>query len=131
MAPASVPVRPGTSPWLWAESKAITVVVTARDRMTTSVYTMRVTRRPSPPPVLSRLTLSDGSLAPVFHAFSTDYKAKVANSVTSVRITATARDQCATVAVEGVPRRVPVLAGLAIRPDRGLTQSHQSRRNSS
>ena len=82
--------------------KAISVVVKAHDGVTTKTYTIRVTRQPSSDASLRGLTLSGGSLNPVFHRDTTDYEASVANSVASVRVTPTANDQSATVTVEGV-----------------------------
>ena len=84
-------------------SKAISVVVTAQDGVTTATYTIKVTRQPSSDASLSGLRLSDGanevSLDRVFAAATTDYAASVANSVASV--TPTVNHQGATAAVEG------------------------------
>ena len=91
------------------ESKAISVVVTAQDRVTRRTYTIAVTRRPSTDASLSGLTLSDGtnlvSLDRVFHPATTHYAAEVASSVAIVRVTPTVNHQGANVTVEGVGTR--------------------------
>ena len=103
-------------------SKAIRVVVTAQDWVTTTTYTIRVTRQSPSNASLSGLTLSDGtnpvSLKPVFAAATTHYAASVANSVASMRVIPTVNDQSATVTVEGVrvssgsaSRAIPLTAG--------------------
>lgn len=83
-------------------SRAIRVVVTAQDGVTTKTYTIRVARQPSSDASLRGLRLSGGSLNPVFAVSATDYEASVANSVASVRMTPTVNHQGATVTVEGV-----------------------------
>jgi len=50
---------------------------------------------------LSSLRLSSGSLSPSFKSGTTSYSAKVANSVTSVSVYATAADSNAKVSIEG------------------------------
>ncbi len=50
---------------------------------------------------LSGLTLSDGTLSPVFSAGTTAYTASVGNSVSSVTVTPTVSDSSATVKVNG------------------------------
>ena len=82
--------------------KTISVVVTAQDGVATTTYTISVTRQPSSDATLSGLSLSDGSLNPVFHPYNTEYEAKVAKSVASVRVTPRVNHQGATVTVEGV-----------------------------
>ncbi len=52
---------------------------------------------------LSNLTLSQGTLAPVFASGTTTYTASVDNSVSSVTVTPTVADSTATVVVNGVP----------------------------
>ena len=85
--------------------KDIRVVVTAQDGVATTTYTISVTRQPSSDATLSGLSLSDGSLNPVFHPYNTEYEAKVAKSVASVRVTPTVNHQGATVTVEDGPVR--------------------------
>ena len=63
-------------------------------------------QQPSSDATLSALTLSQGTLAPVFDPATTAYNATVANSVTGATVTATANDSGATVAI--TPSDVPV-----------------------
>ena len=67
---------------------------------TTRNYTITVTRaRPTPVASLSALTLSEGTLAPVFASGKTDYAAQVANNISSVTITPTTTTPGATIRV--------------------------------
>lgn len=50
---------------------------------------------------LTALTISSGTLSPAFDTDTSEYTASVANSVTSITVTATARDSGATVSVSG------------------------------
>lgn len=70
---------------------SIPVVVTAQDG-TTATYTIVITREAglSNNATLSNLTISQGTLSPVFTSNNYNYTAMVANSVTSVDITPTA-----------------------------------------
>ncbi|MBL0386542.1 cadherin-like beta sandwich domain-containing protein [Tumebacillus sp. ITR2] len=79
----------------------ITVQVTAQDGTTQKTYTVTVTRAPSSNADLSNLTLSQGTLAPVFASGTTTYTASVANAVTSVDVTPTIADGTATLKVNG------------------------------
>ncbi|MBW7476701.1 cadherin-like beta sandwich domain-containing protein [Paenibacillus oenotherae] len=90
-APISLPV--GT--------KAIMVTVTAEDGVTSKDYTVAVTRAPSANANLSGLTLSSGTLSPVFGPGTTGYTASVANSVNSITVTPTLADSTAAVTVNG------------------------------
>ncbi|AKL96033.1 cell wall/surface repeat protein [Clostridium aceticum] len=78
----------------------ITVVVTAQDG-STKPYTVVVTRGASSNADLSNLTLSEGTLSPVFASGTTDYTTSVANAVTSITVTPTVADATATVTVNG------------------------------
>jgi len=81
----------------------ITTVVTAQDDVTTSTYSVTVTRLPSAVSTLSGLVLSSGTLSPAFSSTTTAYTASVANTTTSVTILPTVTDGTATVKVNGVP----------------------------
>ncbi|RUP24807.1 MAG: hypothetical protein EKK45_23045 [Curvibacter sp.] len=73
-------------------TNTVTVVVTASDGTTTKTYTVVVTRAAatvSSDATLSALTLSAGSLSPAFAATTTRYTATVANSVSSLTVSAT------------------------------------------
>jgi len=61
---------------------------------------------------LAGLTVSPGSLSPVFSSGTTSYKASVANAVTAMTITPTTTDPNATVTVNGTP----VTSGTASTP---------------
>ena len=90
-ASASIPLVVGNSP--------ITVQVTAQDGITTSTYTVTVTRV-STVSTLSGLALSAGSLSPAFATGTTTYTTTVTTGMMSV--TPTVTDSNATVTVNGV-----------------------------
>ena len=77
----------------------IAVVVTAGDGETTQTYTVTVTRAGSSDASLSALSLSGVTLTPAFASGTIAYTASVANSVTETTVTATARDENASVEV--------------------------------
>ena len=80
----------------------ITITVTAEDRSTTDVYTVTVYRQRddvSNDATLSALSLSAGMLSPSFNPDTTEYKARVANSVGEVTVSATANDNAGGVAI--------------------------------
>ncbi|RKP54029.1 hypothetical protein D7Z26_11610 [Cohnella endophytica] len=79
----------------------ITVLVTAEDGTTTKTYTVTVTRASNSNANLSDLTLSSGSLSPVFASGTISYTSSVANSVSSITVTPTVSDSTATVKVNG------------------------------
>ena len=81
----------------------ITTVVTAQDGITTDTYTVVVTRAPSSIATLSNLTLSSGSLTPVFDSNSTSYAAGVSTTTTSITVTPTVTDPTASITVNGTP----------------------------
>ena len=70
------------------------------------MFEVEVARAPSMDATLSGLVLSDGTgevaLTPAFDPATQSYTASVANSVTSVTVTATVADHSATVTVNGV-----------------------------
>ncbi|NHZ41272.1 DUF4347 domain-containing protein [Massilia sp. CCM 8693] len=83
-------------------SNTITVVVTAQNSATKS-YTLTITRAlPSNNATLSALSLTSGTLSPVFASGTTSYTASVANATTSVAVTPTVSDATASVTVNGV-----------------------------
>jgi gliding motility-associated-like protein len=79
----------------------ITTVVTAQNGVTKS-YAVTVTRAASPNADLANLTLSAGTLSPVFAAATTDYTAAVGNATTTIKLTPTVADATASVKVNGV-----------------------------
>ncbi|MCR8846359.1 cadherin-like beta sandwich domain-containing protein [Paenibacillus sp. SC116] len=96
----------------------ITIVVTAEDG-TSKTYTVTVTRAvpKSSNADLNNLTLSAGTLSPVFASGTTSYTANVANSVTALDVTPSVADSKASVTVNGAvvasgsASRVPLNVG--------------------
>ena len=91
----------GSHPLIVGDNQ-INVVVTAQDGTTKKTYTITVFR----PGInnnanLSALSVNQGSLSPAFNANTTDYTVEVANSVTSITVSATPADANATVAGTG------------------------------
>ncbi|RAV11716.1 cadherin-like beta sandwich domain-containing protein, partial [Paenibacillus contaminans] len=84
-------------------TNTIKVVVTAQDGTTAKTYTIMVTRAKSSNADLSALTLSDGTLNPVFSAGNGSYTASVGNEVTSIDVTPTVADSTATVTLNDDP----------------------------
>ena len=85
-------------------TNTITIVVTAQDAITTKTYTITVTRAApalSSDANLSGLTISSGTLTPVFDSGTTVYTYNVANAVTSVTVTPTLNESHATVTING------------------------------
>ena len=81
------------------DGNVIAVEVTAQDGETTQTYTVTVTRAGSADASLSALSLSGVTLTPAFASGTIAYTASVANSVTETTVTATARDENASVEV--------------------------------
>lgn len=83
-------------------ANSITVAVTSKSGAV-KTYTVTVTRAPavSTNNNLASLSLSAGTLSPLFTQENTSYTASVANSVTTVTVAATAADTGATVVVTG------------------------------
>ena len=81
----------------------ISIAVTAQDGTTIQTYTVTVTRAAavSNNANLSALTLSAGTLVPVFASASLNYTDAVANAVASITVTPTVADATATVKVNG------------------------------
>lgn len=82
-------------------ANVLTVAVTAQDGVTTSTYTVTVTRAPSAVSTLSNLSLSSGTLSPTFASGTTSYATTVPNAVTAITVTPTVTDANATVTVNG------------------------------
>ena len=81
----------------------ITVAVTAADGTPTQTTTIDVTRPLSDNANLSGLTISSGTLTPVFAVGTTDYRVDVGNAVDSVTVTPATEHAGATVTVNGTP----------------------------
>ena len=86
-------------------NNTITTITTAQDGVTTKIYTMVITRSPpttSTNSSLANLTISSGTLSPVFATGTTTYSTAVANATAAVTVTPTTGDAGATVTVNGV-----------------------------
>ncbi|WP_096356028.1 cadherin-like beta sandwich domain-containing protein [Mucilaginibacter gotjawali] len=94
-ASAPVPLNTGLN--------TITVTVTAQDGITVNTYTITVTRLASVNASLAGLTLSNGTLTPVFTATRFAYTALVPYAVNSIAVASTVADTTATIAVNGTP----------------------------
>lgn len=81
-------------------ANTVTTVVTAQDG-TPKTYTVTVTRAPSSNANLANITLSGGTLSPVFAQGTVSYVASVSNAVSSLTLTPTVADATATVQVNG------------------------------
>ena len=79
----------------------ITTVVTAQNGSTTKTYTLKVTRSLSADASLSNISLSAGTLSPLFAAATTAYTASVPNTTTSITLTPTVTNASATIMVNG------------------------------
>ncbi|RCH55706.1 hypothetical protein DJ568_07420 [Mucilaginibacter hurinus] len=103
--PAIVPLNPGPN--------TITTAVTAADGVTTLVYSLIITRRPSTDATLAGLTINPGiAKNKVTGNNYRDYKAKVGADVNTVTITPTAANAEATIKVNGLG----VTSGMASAP---------------
>jgi len=78
----------------------VAIMVTAEDG-STKTYTVTINRAASDDATLSNLTVSTGTLNPVFNANTTSYAVSVANSVASITVTGTANHANATVSGNG------------------------------
>jgi hypothetical protein len=95
-------VGDGAKTGLTVGDNDFSIVVTAEDGTTTGTYTVKVVRAaPSTDATLSALTVSAGTLDPVFAPATTTYSVEVANTVTSITITATAGDAKASLVGDG------------------------------
>jgi len=82
-------------------ANTITILVTAQDGTSTKTYTLTVTRQSQTSANLSALTLSNGTLSPVFASATTSYSASVVNGVSSITVTPSAADPSAQIKVNG------------------------------
>lgn len=82
-------------------TNTVTTVVTAEDGTTTKTYTVTVIRAASSDANLSGLSLSNGTLSPVFAAGQTSYTAAVSNTTSSLTVTPAANEANATITVNG------------------------------
>ncbi|MFT9848537.1 cadherin-like beta sandwich domain-containing protein [Aneurinibacillus sp. REN35] len=84
-------------------SNSITVEVTAQDGTTKKTYTITVTRAASlsTNADLSNLSVSQGTLSPLFASGTASYTVNVGNAVNSIDVTPTVADAGATVTVNG------------------------------
>ena len=83
-------------------NNTISVVVTAADGTTQQTYTVTVNRIPSTDATLSALTISTGTLSPVFVSSTNNYTVNIARSITSVTLTPTVNEADATIKVNGI-----------------------------
>ncbi|MCY9597385.1 hypothetical protein PC41400_08855 [Paenibacillus chitinolyticus] len=81
-------------------NNTVTLLVTAQDG-TPKTYTLTITRAPSSNALLSSLTLSAGTLTPVFDSGTTSYTAQVATGVSSIDVTPVVADGTATLTMNG------------------------------
>ncbi|MFE6796528.1 cadherin-like beta sandwich domain-containing protein [Paenibacillus chitinolyticus] len=81
-------------------NNTVTLLVTAQDG-TPKTYTLTITRAPSSNALLSSLTLSAGTLTPVFDSGTTSYTAQVATGVSSIDVTPVVADGTATLTLNG------------------------------
>jgi len=79
----------------------VTVIATSADGTKNKTYTITVTRAPSSDATLSSIKLSSGALSPSFASGTTSYTASVANTVSTITITAATTDANATIKVNG------------------------------
>lgn len=86
---------------LLAGNNTITLVVTAQDGITKQTYNLTVNRLQSAVSTLSNLTVSSGSLAPVFNSATLAYQDNIPNSISVISVTPTATDATASVSVNG------------------------------
>jgi gliding motility-associated-like protein len=85
-------------------SNSISVIGLAQDRVTQQAYTVTVTRTaPSSVATLAGLSISAGTLSPVFSSSRTNYEATVANSVSSITVTPIVTDANAIIYLNGIP----------------------------
>ena len=79
---------------------AVNITVTAEDKKTSKTYLVTVFRAASNDATLKNISVSPGALTPSFSPHVSDYTVNVANTVTSIGITAVANHPSATVSGE-------------------------------
>ncbi|WP_342480937.1 cadherin-like beta sandwich domain-containing protein [Paenibacillus sp. FSL L8-0340] len=77
------------------------IEVTAQDGVTKKSYSLVILRAPSDVADLSGLTVSSGTLSPVFNNNETGYSVEVANEVSSLELTPKLLDAAASLVVDG------------------------------
>ncbi len=77
------------------------IEVTAQDGLTKKIYNLFILRAPSDVADLSGLSVSSGTLSPVFNNNDTGYSVEVSNQVSSLDITPKLLDPAASLAVDG------------------------------
>ena len=86
---------------LMVGNNTITTVVTAQDG-TTKTYTINVNRSASAIASLADLSISSGTLLPVFASTTSNYALMVNNGIGTINVTATPSDPTARITVNGV-----------------------------
>lgn len=114
--PVSVTVRPAGA--------IVTTTVTSADGVSSTQYTIIITKQPAPPtddPRLSGLTVSTGTLSPAFDAAVTSYTVALPYATTSITFGATALDGAHTVSIVnagtsavGATMSVPLVGVMAL-----------------
>lgn len=107
----------GTIP-LNSGQNSVNIIVTAQDGITTKVYDLTVYRLLSSNASLSSLSLSEGTLSPVFSGTMFTYSTTVSNVVSNITFSPTASDIKATISVNG-----NVLSGKGISMPLSLGQN--------
>jgi hypothetical protein len=92
----------------------ISIAVTAQDGTTIKTYTVTVTRMPSADAALSGLTVSVGTLSPIFAAATLAYSDLVPMAGTSVDVTATTVSAYATLTINGAAASSGILKAVAV-----------------
>jgi predicted Fe-Mo cluster-binding NifX family protein len=84
------------------------IVVTSEDGQVTKTYTVKVVRAPNTDATLGSLTVSEGTLDPVFDPAIVSYTVNIGNDITSIDLTATANNADATVSGDGTKNNLIV-----------------------
>lgn len=90
-----------TTPTLNSGSNIFNIKVTAQDGVTTRTYTLAIVKAPSDVADLSSLTVTPGTLSPVFDNINTAYSVTLPNANDEIDITPTLSDSAATIAIDG------------------------------
>lgn len=94
--------QPSTDLSLDVGENTINIAVTAADGSTRKVYTLTVTRLSNDNTNLANVTVSAGSLSQAFLPSVLNYTVNVANSVSTISVTASTQDPVATMMVNNV-----------------------------
>lgn len=79
------------------------IKVVGQDLETFRTYTIKVIRRPRNDASLASLSLSQGTLSPLFRKDSLGYNASVPGAMDSLKITAIGSDSAASIRINGIP----------------------------